>query len=102
VDGVVTDKERRPVANSVVALVPDLAHRMRADLYKSASTDDSGRFHLENIAPGDYALLAFEDIEAGLWRDPEFARRNAASGKPLHVGEGGSESVELIAIPFAF
>jgi hypothetical protein len=102
VDGVVLNKERRPVANSVVALIPDAAHRTREDLFRSGTTDESGRFHLQNIAPGDYFLFAWEDIEPGLWRDSEFLRRNAASGKPVHVSESGRESIEITAIPFAF
>jgi protocatechuate 3,4-dioxygenase beta subunit len=102
IDGVVTSKDRQPVANSVVALVPDLAHRTRDDLYRSAATDESGRFRLQNIAPGDYFLFAWEDIEPGIWRDPEFVRRNAALGKAVHINEAARENIEITAIPFGF
>ena len=101
-DGAVVDKNREPVANAPVALVPAAGHRQRADLYRSASTGESGSFHLQDIAPGDYLLFAWEDIESGLWRDPEFIRRHEASGKVIHIGEGSRENIEVTPIPFAF
>jgi len=47
-------------------------------------------------------LFAWEDIENGLWQDPEFIGRSEASGKPVRISENGRDSVEIIAIPFAF
>jgi hypothetical protein len=99
-DGAVVNKNREPVANATVALVPDTAHRQRLDLYKSVSTDDSGRFHLQGIAPSDYFLFAWEDIGDDQWRDPEFIRRNEAGGKPIHILEGSRENIEVTVIPF--
>jgi hypothetical protein len=100
--GTVADKSRKPVANARVAIVPPAAYRQRADLYRSATTDDTGRFQLQGIPPGDYSLFAWEDIEDGLWRDPDFIQRNEAAGKPVHLGESSHENVDLTAIPFAF
>jgi Polysaccharide lyase family 4, domain II len=82
-----------------VVLIPDAAHRQRNDLYQTTVSDDSGRFRFEHIPPGDYALFAWEDIEDGIWRDAEFLRRYAGSGRPLHIVEGGRETVEIVAIP---
>jgi hypothetical protein len=101
-DGTVFSKSREPLSNTPVALVPDAAHRERNDLYRSVMTDDSGKFHLEAIAPGEYSLFAWEDIEQDLWRDPEFIRRNEALGKRIHVVESGAENIEIIAISFEF
>jgi hypothetical protein len=101
-DGIVVNKNREPIANAPVALVPDAAHRQRADLYRSTSTDEFGHFRLQGIPPGDFALFAWEDIEDGLWRDPEFIQRNEASGKSVRIVEGGRENIEITAIPFAF
>jgi hypothetical protein len=101
-EGVVLDKSRNAVAGARVALVPDAARRQRADLYQTTSSDDSGRFKLSGIAPGDYSLFAWEDIENGLWQDPEFIRRHETSGKAVRILENGRETVETVAIPFAF
>src|SRR5262249_23208757 len=99
--GFVTDKDRRPLANTTVAVMPDAALRQRLDLYKSVMTDESGRFRLEGIAPADYLIFAWEEIEDRLWLDPDFISRNAASARRIRVIERSRENVELLAIPFA-
>jgi len=97
--GTVVDRERKSDPGVKVVLVPDAAHRQRHDLYQTAVSDDSGRFRFERIPPGDYSLFAWEDIEDGIWWDAEFLRRYAGSGRPLHIVEGGRETVEIVAIP---
>ena len=56
------------------------------------TTDASGRIRLEGVA--------WEDVEAGAWQDPEFIRLYEESGKPVRVGESGRESIELQLIPY--
>jgi hypothetical protein len=102
VDGVVVSKGGDVVGNAAVALVPDAAHRQRTDLYRNAVTDEFGRFHLQNVAPGSYLAFALEDIAEDFWRDPEFIRRNENSGKPVKIGERSRESVEVTASPPSF
>jgi hypothetical protein len=85
-----------------MALVRDSAHRQRMDLYRSATTDEFGRFHVQDIAPGSYLVFAWEDIEDGLWRDPEFIRRNEESGKSIQIDERTRATVEVTAFPFSF
>jgi hypothetical protein len=101
-EGLVRDNLRNVVPRARVVLVPDPARRQRADLYQSASTDESGRFQLQGIPPGDYLLFAWEDIENDLWQDSEFIKRNEPSGKPVHIIENGRETIETTAIPFAY
>jgi hypothetical protein len=101
-DGTVVDPNRAPVPNATVSLVPDAAHRHRGDLYQGTTSDNSGRFHFEGVSPGNYLLFAWRGIEDGLWRDPDFVRRNEVFGKAVHIGEAGLESTELSVIPFAY
>src|SRR5262249_17986297 len=56
-DGIVFSKSREALGNGAVTLVPDASHRERADLYRKATTDETGRFHLEGIPPGEYSLF---------------------------------------------
>ena len=56
---------------------------------------------IQDIA-GSYLAFAWEDVEDGLWRDPEFIRRNEATGKPVQIDERSRGSVELPAVPFSF
>lgn len=39
---------------------------------RSVTTDRSGASTIRGIPPGDYGLLAWEDVEPDAWQDPEF------------------------------
>ena len=99
--GTVVNRERKPAPGVKVVLVPD-THRQRNDLYRTTSTDESGQFKIERVPPGSYSVYAWEDIEGGLWRDAEFLRKHASSGRPLHVAESRQETIEIVVIPSAF
>jgi len=101
-EGVVVDSARNPVVGAQVVLVPDAARRQRTDLVRAATADEFGRYRLQGIPPGTYSLFAWEDIETGLWQDPDFIRRNEASGKPVRIAENSREVLEIAAIPFGF
>ena len=53
INGVVLNDQQQPVNGAIVALVPELRFRTHSELYKSTTTDSSGNFNLEGIAPGD-------------------------------------------------
>jgi hypothetical protein len=99
VDGTVFDEKQQPVANATVALVPFGVPANRSDLFKDSTTDAAGRFHLQGIAPGDYSLLAWGDIEDGAWRDPEFINQHENRGKRIRLYEGSKENLSLTVIP---
>jgi protocatechuate 3,4-dioxygenase beta subunit len=102
VTGSVVDTRRQPAANVSVTLVPDESRRNRIDLHKTVSTDGSGRFTMQGVAPGVCTVFAWEDIDPSKLYDSDFIRRFEAQGRPIHVNENGTESVELIAIPDAY
>jgi hypothetical protein len=68
--GVVRDKSQQPVAGATILLAPD--QRLRADLFKSTTSDQNGHYEFAAIAPGDYRLFAWEDVEPDAWNDPDF------------------------------
>lgn len=51
------------------------------------------------IAPGAYKLFAWEDVETGAYKDPEFLRAFEALGERTTIQESSHESVELKLIP---
>jgi hypothetical protein len=57
IDGVVLNADSLPTAGSTVVLIPDSPHRDGKHRYKSATTDQNGKFTIKGIAPGDYKLL---------------------------------------------
>jgi hypothetical protein len=80
-----------------VVLMPDV--RRRTDLYRTGSTDSSGGFHLDRIAPGNYRAFAWQEIGDGAWHDPEFMQLHEARGARVAIGEGGTTEIRLTLIP---
>jgi hypothetical protein len=99
VSGTVVGDRQDPRPNRTVVLVPDVRLRYRSDLYKTATTDSSGRFRLQGITPGDYVLFAWDNVETGAWQDPDFVRGYENRGKPIHVGEETDDNAQLTVIP---
>jgi len=81
-----------------VAAVPEGDNRGRRDLYKSASTDRSGRFQFPGMAPGDYTLYAWYDVERGAWENADFMRAYEGRGHFVRLREGQNDPLELSVI----
>ena len=98
VTGILTGRQQ-PAINRTVVLVPDGAARRRSDAYRIATTDQSGRFQMQLIPPGDYSLFAWDDVEPGAWQDPEFLKLYEERGTRIHIDEGSKPTVALSLIP---
>jgi hypothetical protein len=98
IDGIVLDDRSRPRPYVQVVLVPNGSHD-RFELFKSATTDKSGRFSLGAIAPGDYKLFAWEALELYSWLDPDVLKHYEGRGRAVHVAESSRQSIEARMIP---
>jgi hypothetical protein len=92
VDGVVLDADDKPVAGATVVLVPEAKLRSRASRFRQTETDQYGRYELKDIPPGDYRLFAWEDVELGIWYDPEFLKAVESKGQVVTIQPNGHES----------
>jgi hypothetical protein len=97
--GTVVSEKQKPQANATVLLIPDAGRRRWYDSFRTATTDITGRYVLDRIAPGDYIAFSWEEVEEGEWMDPEFIKRYEERGKRIHVNEGGNTSLNITAIP---
>ena len=98
VEGIVVNQNRDPVPNITVALLPDPGRRARIDLYRTVSTDASGRFKIDRVPPGDYVAFAWDGVESGDWQNPEFVATYEARGTLVRVRDGTSASVGLTTL----
>ena len=96
--GTVVDGKGQPVANASVVDVPNGEHRMRLDLYQQDTTDQSGHFTLRGLNPGEYTVLALEELQED-FRQPEFLRTYETRGETVQLDEGTRKSVVLKLIP---
>ena len=60
----------------------------------SAATDQNGDFRIAGLAPGDYYLAAWEDIEADLTSDPDFLQRFTSQATVLTLEEGAHQTAQ--------
>jgi hypothetical protein len=101
VQGAVVNDKQQPVAGASVVLVPEAFLRQRSTAYRVRTTDAAGRFRMDAIAPGDYKLFAWDEIEPGAWEDANFLRTYESRGRALTLREGSVEAVSLSSIPAA-
>jgi Carboxypeptidase regulatory-like domain len=98
VEGVAVDRKGEPVANAVVVAVPEARMRSRIDHYRKTVADQTGRFSLRGLRPGDYTLLAWEAVDGEAYYNPDFLKLYERQGSALPVSEGDRKSVQLEAI----
>jgi hypothetical protein len=94
INGSVTDKDGQPVVGATVALIP----KDGAPLAVSGSSDAAGRFRFAGLKPGEYRLLAWDEIEPGAFMDPEFVKQFESGAEAVTLAASGRQSVELKVI----
>jgi hypothetical protein len=98
IEGTVLNDKQKPMPGIQAVLIPARGIN-RIDLYKTAGTDDNGRFTMRGITPGDYKMFAWEALEQNAWFDSDLLRQFEQKGTFLHIAEGSKEIVEVKVIP---
>jgi protocatechuate 3,4-dioxygenase beta subunit len=95
VEGAVFDGSERPARGATVVLAPEPRLRLHGRLFQEASTDKDGRFAFRGIAPGEYKLFAWNEVEGEAYRDPDFLRDYEARGEKIVVRENEAKQRRL-------
>jgi hypothetical protein len=93
-DGAAVDSDDKPVAGATVVLAPEARLRAHTELFQQSETDQYGRFTFERIAPGDYKVFTWDDVEPGAWWDPEFIKKYESQGEAVTIAAKGSATVK--------
>ena len=80
---------------SVTLWNPKAARTGIYDPSEGAITDRNGGFSIRNLAPGEYKIVAWEEIELGLSQDPGFRSRFESQASSVTLRDGSHESVEV-------
>ena len=99
IEGVVTDGDHKPMKGATVVDVPPAEFRSRDQFWRSATSDQNGKFTLHSIRPGRHVVIALDDPEPGVWMDPEFLKNVESRGESLSVGEKEAKQIQLQVIP---
>jgi hypothetical protein len=95
VTGVVVNAVGQPVPSSTVVLVPPAARRSNPSAFRTTTADQSGTFVIRSVIAGDYRLLAWEEIEPGIYMDPEFLKNFETRGEAIRVQPGSPSAVTV-------
>jgi hypothetical protein len=98
IEGTVVDARALPISSIQTVLIPD-QDRVRTELFKTAVTDQNGRFTFRGITPGNYRIFAWEGLEANSYFDPDVLSQYEQQGKTIRVAEAGKHTAEVKMIP---
>jgi hypothetical protein len=99
VSGRALTEESLPAPGAQVMLLPSDEKRMRLDA-KHEQADQHGRFLISAVRPGDYRLIALEELDPGelmgLRRDEESAAKFKDQGVAVRVSASGQHAVDVM------
>jgi hypothetical protein len=94
IEGSVTNAKDEPAIGAKITLIPDGSPRSPTR-YKTANTDQSGHFIIKGVAPGEYKMYAWEDVEEGAYEDPDFMKPHESDGQAVSIKERAHETAQL-------
>lgn len=99
--GMVMDDRNRPVLDATVIVFPANRDKwtFQSRYIRSARPDTSGRYNLKTLPPGDYMVIAVQNLESGQASDPDFLIRAREEGKPFSLNEGETKAVDVHLSP---
>jgi len=93
VEGVVLDKDLQPVTGATIVVAPE--RRSRMGLFRTTRSDQNGRYEIADVAPGDYKLFAWDDVEPYSWNDPDFLKDYEKQGEKTTLEPKAHATVNL-------
>jgi len=66
---------------------------------RPSMTDQNGGFQFKGLAPGDYYVAAWEDVDFGLFQSTEFLNHFTSEATTVALSEGGHENRDVKIVP---
>ena len=100
VSGTVQNGNGDPVGDVLVTIGPSAVEVATQTLFfRKTRTDQNGQFSMKNLPPGEYRVLAWEDVDAQLVTDPEFRAFFDGSSVEIQLSENSKQNLELKLVP---
>src|SRR5262249_27161746 len=88
------DRDGKAFAGAIVVAVPSSGRIERPDAYQADRTDGKGHFLLRGMNPGEFLVLAFEEMQED-YNTSEVVRKYERKGERVSLEEGLKKSVVL-------
>lgn len=95
VEGIVTDSQGEPVADAIIVAAPEAPQRSHSDRFQKTVSDQRGRFSLRGIAPGQYSVFAWDNVDGDAYYDPDFLKNYQQQATALRIAEGDRKTMQL-------
>jgi len=99
VAGSVQNDKGEALAGMMVTLWPKTPDASPSGGARQANTDQNGGFQFKGLAPGDYYVAAWEELEPGLATSADFLSHFTGEASAVKLAEGGHESPNLKPVP---
>ena len=100
VTGQLTDDKGAPLADGTVIVFAGEAAKWSEDsrFVRAARPDQQGKYEIRGLPPGEYLAVAIDDVQEGLWNDPEYLEsiRRYAQKLTLRDGDGQVIALKLV------
>jgi hypothetical protein len=90
INGTLTDNQQTPQTEFTVLAFPTDASlwRPQSRYIMTSRPDQTGKFQLRGLPPGDYYLTAIDPEEPGQWFEPAFLQPLVGTAARISLGEG--------------
>jgi len=99
VAGSVQNDKGEAQAGVIVTLWPKTPDASPSGGARQANTDQSGGFQFKSLAPGEYYVAAWEELEPGLGQSADFLSHFTSEASAVKLAEGGHEARDLKLVP---
>ena len=99
VKGSVQNEKGESMIGVMVTLWPKTPDASPTGGARQAFTDQSGAFQFQSLAPNEYFVAAWEELEPGLAQSAEFLGHFTSDASSVKLAEGSQESRDLKPVP---
>ena len=99
VTGSIQNEKGEPLAGVMATLWPKIPDASPTGGARVSFTDQSGGFQFKGLAPGDYEVAAWEDLDPGLAQSAEFLSHFTSDTSAVTLAEGATVSKDLKPVP---
>jgi hypothetical protein len=97
IEGAAQTTDNTPAGGATVVLVPD---SRRSSLYRRTRAGADGSFYFRSVPPGEYSLVAVEDLEPDAHLASNFLARFGSRTERISLLENGRTNVSLKVVPY--